>query len=609
MKNIQDLINNNKILYPLGIFILFLYFLPYFIYGQNVHMTTYDNLDSNIVWFKILAESGKIFADSMEIIPNMMSGLPRLSYGTEFNVTLWLYYFLPTFTAYVINDILVHTVAFSGMAILLSHYIINKDLKYYNIIVFSVALLFALLPFWSNGGLSVAGQPLALYAFLNIRGHRDNKWDWAILILLPFYSSFILAFFFFLSAAGFLFIYDIFITKKINYRFIFAIILMIIINLLVEYRLVYTMLLDSGFVSHRSVFNLSLDSFNTAFKKAHIIFLNGQDHNINLQYKFILPLILLALFSSFKKSPFGKTSSIIILTTFIVMFILNIWKDLLTVELSLPILLGFTIILWIHTKDHKLFSFLFIIQILISFLTGFYFYTEMAIIKEIFPIMGKFHFARFMMLQTLIWYILLAYSLTLLFEKFKFFIWIFLALFIFQTKLAFENKIFNRDYFEPSTYKTYYAEDLYKQIEKFIVRPKNSYRIVSLGIEPAVSLYNGFYTIDGYSPNYPLSYKYKFRKIMEKYLDNIKKHYGDTRTFDDWGSKCYIMTGMFSTKACKKDLLLRNLPINIDQLSHLDVDYIFSAYEIEDYKHMKLIFLKKFDDNKTHWPVYLYKLK
>jgi len=60
----------------------------FFIYGQDLYIPTYDNLNSTIVMTKILAESGKKFSDSMEIIPNMLNGLPRLLYGTEFNMLL-----------------------------------------------------------------------------------------------------------------------------------------------------------------------------------------------------------------------------------------------------------------------------------------------------------------------------------------------------------------------------------------------------------------------------------------------------------------------------------------------------------------------------------------
>ncbi len=606
MNQYINFLNDRRVLWTISFFIVAIYFLPYFVKGQNIHAIVYDNLDSNVIWFKLLAESGKIFADSMDIIPNMMNGLPRLSYGSEFNVTLWLYYLFNDFTAYVINDIIVHIFAFVGMVILLSRYIIKQELEYNNLVIFSTALLFALVPFWSNGGLSVASQPLALYAFLNIRSNRDNRWDWIILVLLPFYSSFILAFFFFLFIVGLVFLYDLFKTKKINFKFLFATILMILLYLLVEYRLVYNMIFDSGFVSHRTEFALQIYGFNDCLRKSHFIFLNGQDHNINLHYRYILPIILLALLISLKKETFTRVSSIIIIILFAAFFVLNLWDDLLTKEMSMTLLLLYGLSIWIFNKN-KIFPFLLILQIVISLGAGFYYSQWMGSVGDTFPLLHSFHFARFMMLQTLIWYLLLAFSLQVLFQKLKFTLLILLTLMIFQTLLTFEYRNFMRISKGPVTYKTYYASNLYKEIDNFIGKPKSKYRIVNIGIEPAVSLYNGFYTIDGYSTNYALSYKHKFRKIMHTYLNTLEKHHGDAYVFDNWGSKLYIFTGQCSYSAYKKTIL-KDLPIDLKQLSYLGANYIFSAYAIGDYKSMHLTFLKKFDNNESYWPVYIYEI-
>ena len=134
-------INNKKILLLLGMVLLGMYFLPYFIYGKDIYISVFDNLDSNVVWYKVLANSGMIFADSMETVPGMMSGLPRLSYGSEFNGILWLYYFFDDFTAYVINDVFIHFFAFISMFILLSRYFIDEDTPNRNFIIFTATRL------------------------------------------------------------------------------------------------------------------------------------------------------------------------------------------------------------------------------------------------------------------------------------------------------------------------------------------------------------------------------------------------------------------------------------------------------------------------------------
>ena len=83
------------------------------------------------------------------------------------------------------------------------------------------ALAFAFTPFWPSGMLSTLGMPLALWAFLNIRNGEKSWKNYLVLTLLPFYSSIVLGFFFFLSAMGLFWISDVLRGKGWNLRFLF----------------------------------------------------------------------------------------------------------------------------------------------------------------------------------------------------------------------------------------------------------------------------------------------------------------------------------------------------------------------------------------------------
>lgn len=64
-------------------------------------------------------------------------------------------------------------------------------------------------------------------------------------------------------------------------------------------------------------------------------------------------------------------------------------------------------------------------------------------------------------------------------------------------------------------------------------------RVLSVGLDPMVASYNGFRSFDGYVFNYELSYKRKFRPIIEEVLENdpqIRDY------FDDWGNRVYTFT-------------------------------------------------------------------
>ena len=56
-----------------------------------------------------------------------------------------------------------------------------------------------------------------------------------------------------------------------------------------------------------------------------------------------------------------------------------------------------------------------------------------------------------------------------------------------------------------------YSEDLMETISERIGKDMSTYRVVHIGISPVAALMHGFYTIDGYSNNYPLEYKKAFR--------------------------------------------------------------------------------------------------
>ena len=150
--------------------LLVLYLSPLFILGENAHMRVHDNLDSNIAWYKTLKNSGQLFGDINSVVPQVINGLPRNTYGTEFSGIEWLHQLFPSMLAYAISQAITRIVAFLGMYLLLKkHFIKEKDGDWIRV---WVSLAFALTPFWPSGMLSTLGMPLALWAFLNIRSGK-----------------------------------------------------------------------------------------------------------------------------------------------------------------------------------------------------------------------------------------------------------------------------------------------------------------------------------------------------------------------------------------------------------------------------------------------------
>ena len=187
------------------------YLFPFVSVGtENIFLSVHDNLEADMAWKIILAQSNKIFAFPTDKIELIFNGVPRGIFGSEFNLLMWLYVFFDPFIAYAINEFLVHIIAFFGMVLLLKNYFISTKNNSRNLIIYSTATLFAMLPFWSVASLGIAGQPLALYAFLNFRNKSSHYYDWLILFIVPFYSDFVRSFFFFLCFIFIIYFYDLF---------------------------------------------------------------------------------------------------------------------------------------------------------------------------------------------------------------------------------------------------------------------------------------------------------------------------------------------------------------------------------------------------------------
>ena len=151
--------------FGIGIVIVLLPVLPYVILGQNSYVTIHDNLDSQIIYYRVLVQSGQVFEVHSDL-DQIMNGIPRECFPTGLSFVAWLFLLLEPFTAYVVNKAFVHLIAFIGMYVLLKTHLLHDKKDAF--VVLGSSICFGVLPFYSIFGLSIAGQPLLLYAFLNL---------------------------------------------------------------------------------------------------------------------------------------------------------------------------------------------------------------------------------------------------------------------------------------------------------------------------------------------------------------------------------------------------------------------------------------------------------
>ncbi|MFD1737331.1 DUF6044 family protein [Bacillus salitolerans] len=538
--------------------IMSLYLSPLYILGENAHIRVHDNLDSNLAWYKVLKESGELFGSPEATIPQIINGVPRNAFGTEWSGIVWLHVLFPTMVAYALSQTITRVFAFIGMYLLLkTHFLKDQEWSYVRV---GVALAFSLTPFWPSGMLSTLGMPLALWAFLNIRAHQNTWKDYVTLTLLPFYSSIVLGFFFFLFAMGALWLVDLLRLKRWNLKFLISIFYMTFIYLMVEYRLVYSFLFSSEANSRDEYFHARLSlwrSIRLTFKN----FVLGHTHVMTVHGLIILPVTFFAFYIIYKNR------------------------------------------LWIK---EKLFIYLMILNFILSTWYAFWFYKGWLPLTERFHFLDTFNFARFHFLRPLVIYVGFALGLAIIwkyaYQSKKLVVFFLIAqlfvLGLFNDEIIYRNKPSVKEFYDPK---------LFEQIEQYIGLPKDEYRVASIGLHPAVSQYNGFYTLDTYNNFYPLSYKYKFREIFEKELEKNKKI---REYFDEWGGRCYIFTDelgkhyMFSKRTKKK---LEHLELNMIPFKELGGAYIFSTVPILNADENFLTLDSTFISETGYWKIYLYK--
>jgi len=602
----KNLLVNERFLFLFSILCVELYLFPLYFFGQDSQVQSFDNLDIVFPGLKTLVSSGAIFASSDTIIPNMMGGLPRLVYGTEFNVYVWLFYFFPPFVAFTINETLIHLGAFFSMFVLLNHYFVPAHHRYRLLIIHSVSLMFALLPFYTGAGLSVPSIPLALYAFLNIRNGTWRWYDWMTIVLIPLYSSLILVYFFFLLLMSGLLVIDLIRNHRLNLPFLLALAAMSVAFVFVEYRLFYDTFVEHLFVSHRKEFAfLQTNTLFETYRSAHQSFLNGTTDMDTRASAAIIPFVLLVVATSFFKKRLSWYFSIFIIVLFCVWVSFPFYGQYVTGnKFGMPIFTIVLLVLIIVKKQYRLFYGAILFQIVFAYWYAFWFYQGTGELAKTFHILREFNFARIALLQPVVWMVITALGMVIIARKMRFAPLLFLVLVLIQGVVMLNTRKFSITN-SPFTYRAYFAEDVFAKIKTYINADPSTYRVGCIGFEPSIAVFNGFYTIDGYVTSYPLEYKHQFYKIIKKTLSTDK---GNRELFLGWGSKCYLFDGGESSLYFRPTATIKKLSLDMRAYYALGGRYLISSHKIEASQLKHLVFLKEFKGESTFWTMYLYRV-
>jgi len=562
-------VSRSRLIICVAALLLALYLLPMVILQEGAHFVIHDNLDSTVPNLVFADRHPGPDADNGLGEPFLRLGVKPAGYARFLSVVSLLFALLPPFAAYLVNDILVHGIAFIGMLLLLRR-LLRKELRDWldETLVAGVALCWAMLPYYSTYGLSIAGQPLLFFAFLNVLRRESRYWDYAIIFLFPLYSSLALSGVFIIGALGLVFVAEWVRRRRANWRFLVSVALLALGYLVVNHRLVYDSLAGAGYVSHRAEFVATLLPLADALRLVRENLVHGQYHAGSLHKYILVFAVPLALVGGLR----GRRN-----------------------------------VRWLLALVGALAA--------ISVFRGFTQWDGSAWLPRV------FQFDRFYFLQPAIWYVVLALCLLLVRQtrlgdrrdgRYAAVVLLVLQLF-FVTRgnkdrmsdlASIGRRIAGRE--DTSvTYGGFYSEELFRRIADFIGQPQSSYRVVSLGMYPGVSQYNGFYTLDGYRSSYPLAYKYAFRRVIAAELDKSPrlKDY-----FDNWGSRCYLFSseleGYLYTKSRRGRVY--DLELNTAMLREMGGEYLLSAVRVMNHRAIGLELLRVFEDDTSPWRIYLY---
>ena len=543
----------------LSLFVIFIYALPYLILKHNIIISVWDNFDSYFVWYKVIAEHG-YWLPLDYVIPNFYEGIPRSCFHSELIFQVAIFSFLSPLKAYITVDLLSRIIGFFGMYLLLKDYFLKGRNDYF---FCACALCFAFIPnYLTLTFLTLLGQPLLLWAFLNIRRKNLKAYNWVILCLMPFCVNFELITPFFLTCISILWAYDFIKTKKPNYTFLFAIALYCLLSLITIYRFLY-LTFFSDFVPHRQDWSL-------------------YEMNSHLIHGFF-GSIFTGITKHILRDGEGCTSTI-------------------TMLFALPVATFSTIYAIYKKYNVKPILACWALLLVFSSIYGICFFYEPTLhFTDNHEIIKTFQFNRFYFLVPLVWYVLFAFSLDVIranfvkFGKFVVAIVIFLQMAIllrfniyFSNSIWFMNGLRNNN----PTYKEYFAQNQFNEIRDFIGKPQASYKVATVGLPFNIVAFNGFYSLTGYFNVYPLEYKHTFEKISERAFDEFPNLKSTTKY---WGHQLVLLPN-------------ENL-FDVNGLKALGCQYIFSSEPIKQATNSQLILLKVFDNISSIYKVYVYKVK
>ncbi|MEI6647265.1 MAG: DUF6044 family protein [bacterium] len=274
----------------IGLAFVFIYMSPYLIQGMDTPFLIHDNLDCGSIQVWRIYHGDSLFWLPTAASPMLMNGALPAFGGPNLKWDNMLYYFLPPFTAYVTLQIIARIIAFTSMWLFLrSLFPAGRNRRSNDLICTGVAILFSMLP--CTASFNVSALPFLTWIMLKIAQRKDHRMHWWILCMFPFFTSFLMAPVFLLILVGVIWVFAAIIWRRVNWRWLGALILVSTLYCISMYDLVIGCL-DKNFISHRVEFQTVGISLKAVFSRTITNFYTGQYH-VATHHLYLVPLFII----------------------------------------------------------------------------------------------------------------------------------------------------------------------------------------------------------------------------------------------------------------------------------------------------------------------------
>lgn len=568
-------------LWLLGFLILAVNLLPCLILGKGSVFPIHDQLDETILSYVLNA---KYLGTDTKIFSELLGGINASGMQPSAVLFVPLYKVMPAFAAFLTQWCIVLLSGFLGM------YFCVKEMTESSILAVVSGGVFCMLPHLPVYGLSVVGVPLLLCCFLWLYRRKHIPLSFILIAYFGLSTHLVLTGF---AVWGLWFLalvvieirkYKISVGKKelwLGFCWLTG------IYLAVNHSLFFELILgESDYISHREeLVNQPMKFWDTVWS----VFCNSAQHAESLHRHMIIPILVMLVIGGVMYHRMGDESKARYLAAVAgisILFLIAVFYGLCK---------------WQPVVDFK------------NSQSGFLRYFQAERFYWLYP---AGWFMEFSLCFSLWWKV--KYQRKYLFFTSSVIKLLVLGIVLYPTLQ--EVKINSYLYMNVNqinngsgitgyiSWESYFAEDLMQDLEDAIGRDMCTYRVAHLGVSPAPALMHGFYTVDGYSNNYPLEYKHRFREIIAKELE---KNEATRLYFDEWGSRCYLFngtTGNYWMAGKSQHIEYEELEFDMEALATMGCEYLFSCGEIKNAEDLGLVCKGYFVTDSSYWGIWLYEL-